>query len=78
MLLVGNGTLITRSPDAPFLPNGAVAIDGRTIAAVGAWDELRAAYPQAEVIDAKGGVTYFLFLLHLYRLLDAPARHLVK
>ncbi|MCI5557098.1 putative aminohydrolase SsnA [bacterium] len=56
MLLVTNGQLITRDPARPWLKDGAVAIDGTTIAAVGEAAALRAQYPDAEVVDAKGGV----------------------
>ena len=74
MLLVGNGTLITRNADAPFYADGAVAIDGRTIAAVGALDDLRAAYPQAEFIDAKGGVIMPAFINMHEHIYSAMAR----
>ena len=56
MLLIGNGRLITRSEACPYLENGAVAIDGEVIRQVGTLDELRKAYPDAEFVDAKGGV----------------------
>ena len=74
MLLVGNGTLITRSADAPFYADGAVAIDGHTIAAVGALDDLRAAYPQAEFIDAKGGIIMPAFINMHEHIYSAMAR----
>ena len=57
MLVLGNGRVITRNSDQPLIENGAVAIDGTVISRVGGTDELRAAYPQAEYIDAKGGLT---------------------
>ena len=56
MLIVGNGKMITRDPAAPFLESGAVAIDGNTIVKVGSLEEVKADYPDAEYIDAKGGV----------------------
>jgi putative selenium metabolism protein SsnA len=56
MLLIGNGRLITRDEAAPYLENGAVACDGETIAAVGVTSALRAQYPDAEFLDARGGV----------------------
>ena len=55
MLIVGNGKMITRDPAAPFLESGAVAIDGNTIVKVGSLEEVKADYPDAEYIDAKGG-----------------------
>ena len=56
MLLVGNGKLITRDPDMPFLANGAVAIEGEEILAVGTEEELKKNYPDASYVDAHGGI----------------------
>ena len=56
MLLVGNGKVITRDPKHPYFPDGAVAIDGEVIKEVGALADLKAKYPDAEFVDAKGGV----------------------
>ena len=56
MLLVTNGRLITRDAAQPYFEDGAVVIDGTTIAAVGEAAALKARYPDAEVVDAKGGV----------------------
>lgn len=56
MLLIGNGSLITRSTTNPFIENGAVAIEGKTIKEVGKTADLQAKYPDAEFIDAKNGV----------------------
>ncbi len=55
MLIIGNGRLITRDRGA-YYEHGAVAIDGGLIADVGGSDVLRLRYPDAEWIDAKGGV----------------------
>lgn len=62
MLVLGNGKVITRNPEQPLIENGAVAIDGTVISRVGGTDELRAAYPQAEYIDAKGGLIMPAFI----------------
>lgn len=56
MLLVGNGKLITRDPALPYLEDGAVALDGEVVKEVGALADLKAKYPDAEFVDAKGGV----------------------
>ena len=56
MLLVGNGRLITRDEAFPYAEDGAVALDGEVIKEVGALSELRAKYPNAEFVDARGGV----------------------
>ena len=69
MILIANGKLITRSAAMPFLDNGAVLVEGRKILAIGNSCEMRAAYPDAEYIDAKGGVIMPAFInvhSHIY------------
>jgi putative selenium metabolism protein SsnA len=56
LLLLGNGRMITRDASNPFLINGCVAMDGGTISEVGDTALLRARYPEARFIDARGGV----------------------
>ncbi|MBO4416210.1 MAG: putative aminohydrolase SsnA [Lachnospiraceae bacterium] len=56
MLLIGNGRVITRDADTPFIENGAIACNGKLITDVGNYSALRAKYPDAEFIDAKGGL----------------------
>ena len=56
MLLIGNGRLITRSATNPYLENGAVVSDGPLVKETGPLEDLRAKYPEAEFVDAKGGV----------------------
>lgn len=56
MLVIANGKLITRDSGQPYLPDGAVVIEGTEIREVGTTAEIRAKYPQAEYIDAKRGV----------------------
>ena len=56
MLLIGNGKVLTRDPEHPYYESGAVLIDGETIVAVGEGNALRAANPDAEWVDARGGV----------------------
>ena len=41
MLIIGNGRMITRNPEAPFLEDGAVAMDGSTIMKVGTTKEIK-------------------------------------
>lgn len=62
MILIGNGRLITRDGDAPFYENGAVVLDGTVIAGVGSLEEMRQAYPNADFLDAKGGVIMPAFI----------------
>ena len=70
MTLVTNGRLITRDPDAAgYYEHGAVAYEGTKIVAVGEEAALRTQYPDAEIIDAKGGVIMPAFInahTHIY------------
>ena len=56
MLLIGNGRMITRDAKAPFIENGAVVTEGPKIIETGDYTVLKKKYPDAELIDAKGGV----------------------
>ena len=57
MYILTNGRLITRDPDARgYYEKGAVVYEGSKIIEVGEEAALTAKYPQAEKIDAKGGV----------------------
>ena len=76
MLIVGNGKLITRNQEFPFLPDGAVAIEGTRIAEVGSTRELKAKYTGAEFIDAKGGVIMPAFINTHEHIYSAMARGL--
>ena len=70
MKLVTNGRLITRNADAQgYYEHGAVAFEGTKIVEVGEEAMLRAKYPDAEIIDAKGGVIMPAFInahTHIY------------
>ncbi|MDR0764571.1 MAG: putative aminohydrolase SsnA [Synergistaceae bacterium] len=56
MLLVGNGILITRDAANPGYRNGCVAMDGSVVAEVGETCAIRAKYPGARFLDARGGI----------------------
>lgn len=56
MIVVGNGRVITRDYGNPFLADGAVVIDGSAIIRVGTTAQMKQQYPEAEFIDAKGGI----------------------
>ena len=56
MFLIGNGSLLTRDKDRPFIHAGALLIDGEKIKAVGTEEELRPRYPDVRCVDAHGGV----------------------
>ncbi len=56
MMLLHNGRLISRDPERPYIERGAATWEGDTLLAVGDEAELLARYPDAERIDARGGV----------------------
>lgn len=53
MMIIGNGRLVTQDDANPYIENGAVAVEGEVIVAVGATSALRANYPDAAFVDAK-------------------------
>ncbi len=55
MLLIGNGRLITRDCDK-YYENGAVVTEGNLIREVGTTAKMQEKYPDATLIDARGGV----------------------
>jgi 5-methylthioadenosine/S-adenosylhomocysteine deaminase len=55
-LLVWGGTVVTMDANGRVIPDGAVAIDGSRIVAVGTVDELRALYQPAESLNVRGQV----------------------
>lgn len=62
MLMIGNGRLVTRDAEQPFFENGAVVIDGTTVKKVGDLETLKKEFPDAEFVDAKGGVIMPAFI----------------
>lgn len=54
--LIGNGSLITRDPQNPWIQDGCVCIEGPTIIDVGERRALLDKYPDAQWVDARGGV----------------------
>ncbi|MDO4267971.1 MAG: putative aminohydrolase SsnA [Eubacteriales bacterium] len=76
MLLAGNGRLVTRDPEQPLIENGGVVLDGSTIKAVGNYETLKAAWPDAELIDARGGVIMPAFINTHEHIYSAMARGL--
>ena len=57
MYLLANGKVITRDPDGVgYYADGGVVMDGTKIKAVGTTADLKAKYPEAQFVDAKGGV----------------------
>ena len=76
MLVIGNGKLFTRNDEMPFVENGAVAIEGTKIAAVGETEAIKKQYGNAEFIDAKGGVIMPAFINTHEHIYSAMARGL--
>ena len=76
MLILGNGRMITRDADNPYLECGAVVIDGTKIVKAGTLSEVKAAYPDAEFLDAKGKVIMPAFINAHEHIYSAFARGL--
>lgn len=55
-VLITGGTVVTMDADRTVFPNGAVAVSGREIVAVGPTADLAARYPDARRIDATGKI----------------------
>jgi len=56
MLIIKNGTILTFNKDDEVIKNGAIVTEGDNILAIGKSVDLAEKYPEAEVIDAKGGL----------------------
>lgn len=54
MLIIGNGRLITRDNKQPYFENGAVVVEDNVIVEAGQFNAIKAKYPEAEFVDAKG------------------------
>ncbi|MHB1454001.1 MAG: putative aminohydrolase SsnA [Saccharofermentanales bacterium] len=76
MLIIGNGRMITRDAACPFLEDGAVAADGPVIRRVGTTKQIRDAFPDAEFVDAHGGVIMPAFINAHEHIYSAMARGL--
>ncbi|MDO4294794.1 MAG: putative aminohydrolase SsnA [bacterium] len=76
MRIVGNGRLVTRTEEMPYLENGAVALEGNVIKKVGTLEELKKEFAGAEFIDAKGGVIMPAFINVHEHIYSAMARGL--
>lgn len=74
--MIGNGRMVTRNDEQPFLENGAVVLDGTVIREVGTTEEMKKKYPEAEFLDAKGGVIMPAFINTHEHIYSAMARGL--
>lgn len=69
MIIIGNGRLITRDTASPYFENGAVVTENELIKDVGTTADMLKKYPEAEFVDAKGGVIMPAFInahTHIY------------
>ena len=69
MIIIGNGRLITRDDAAPYYENGAVVTENELIKEIGTTEEMKKKYPEAEFVDARGGVIMPAFInahTHIY------------
>lgn len=76
MILIGNGRLLTRNEETPWYENGAVLVEGTKIKETGATKELKEKYPEAEFVDAKGGLIMPGFINAHEHIYSAMARGL--
>jgi len=76
MFIVGNGRVVTRDEENPFIENGAVVIDGTKIKEIGTAEEIKKKYSQADYVDAKGGVIMPAFINTHEHIYSAMARGL--
>ncbi len=51
---IGNGVVVTQDENLPVIYDGCVAVEGNRIVDLGETDRMRAEYPDAEFLDAKG------------------------
>jgi putative selenium metabolism protein SsnA len=66
--------MITRDAQLPFLKDGSVVIEGTEIKSVGPTNQIRELFPDAEYIDAKGGVIMPAFINTHEHIYSAMAR----
>jgi len=76
MLMIGNGRLVTRDSEHPFYEDGAVVLEDSIIKKVGTTEALRKEFPEAEFVDAKGGVIMPAFVNTHEHIYSAMARGL--
>ena len=67
MYLIANGKVITRDDAMPYIENGGVVVEGTKIIELGETAALKAKYPDAEFIDAKGNVIHKRAFPYLFR-----------
>src|ERR1700738_4905256 len=55
-ILIGNGTVVTLDADNQLIEHGAILVHGDRVAAIGTSSALRQQHPDAQYIDANGGL----------------------
>lgn len=76
MILLGEGTVITRDPANPIITRGAVVMDKGAIVEVGAYDTLKSKYADATVVNAHGKLIMPGFINAHHHIYSALARGL--
>ena len=69
--VIANATIVTGNAGRDVLHDAAIAIAEDRIAAIGQADDVRPAYPDAEVVDGRGKAVF----PRPYQLPHAPAGH---
>src|SRR5216683_2774721 len=72
--LIGNGTVVTLGSDNQLIEQGAVLVQGSRIGAIGSDTALRQQYPDAQYVDANGGLIMPGFLCTHTHFYSALAR----
>ena len=76
MVIIGNGRVVTRDSGNPYIEDGAVVLDGTLISKMGPTADMKKEFPQAEFIDARGGVIMPAFINTHEHIYSAMARGL--
>jgi putative selenium metabolism protein SsnA len=73
-MLIGNGSIVTLGEAQQLIEQGAVLVRGDRIAAIGSESELRHLHPDADYVDARGGLIMPGFLCSHTHFYSAIAR----
>lgn len=74
MILIGNGRVITRDGNNPYLEDGCICVNDNIISDVGSTQDMKEKYPRAEFIDAKKGLIMPGFINAHHHIYSAFAR----
>ncbi len=73
-ILIGNGTVVTLDASNRLIADGAIVVRNGRVAAVGLNSDLRQKYPEADYVDASGGLVMPSFLCSHTHFYSAFAR----